>query len=163
MKLLIRDSKLDDVPEILEIYNYAIKNSVATFHTDEQTIQERIDWFNQHDKTHPILSMLSENRIVAWGSLSQWNPKPAYNGTVELTLYVHKDFRGRNYGKIMMESLITRARELNLHTIISLVTSSNMPSINLHQKFNFFKVGVLKESGFKFNEYHDVDIWQIIL
>ena len=115
---LLRDSKLDDVPEILEIYNYAIKNSVATFHTDEQTIQERIDWFNQHDKTHPILSMLSENRIVAWGSLSQWNPKPAYNGTVELTLYVHKDFRGRNYGKIMMESLITRARELNLHTII---------------------------------------------
>lgn len=161
--MLIRDAVLEDVPEILAIYNEAIINSVATFHTEKQSLEDRQTWFRDHDENHPILSMIIDNKLAAWGSLSMWNPKPAYNGTVELTLYVQKDFRGQGLGDKMIDALIKKASELGLHTLISLITSSNEASLYLHKKWDFFKVGVLKESGFKFNSYHDVDIWQLLI
>ena len=128
MKIEIRETIIDDVPAILDIYNYEITNSVATFHTEEQTLDERKEWFREHGEGHPILSMIIDGQLAAWGSLSMWNPKPAYNGSVELTLYVHKDFRGRGLGNKMMEALIKKAKSLKLHTLISLITSSNFSS-----------------------------------
>ncbi|QEN08310.1 N-acetyltransferase family protein [Oceanispirochaeta crateris] len=161
--MILRDAVKNDVKEILDIYNEAIVNSVSTFHTEEQSLGERNQWFDEHGKDHPILILELDGHVAAWGSLSMWNPKPAYNGTAELTLYVNKVFRGGGLGNAMMEALLDKAKSIGLHTLISLITSSNEASLCLHKKWSFSKVGVLKESGFKFNQYHDVDIWQIIL
>jgi L-amino acid N-acyltransferase YncA len=95
--------------------------------------------------------------------LSRWNPKEAYDGTVELSVYVDRDSRGEGIGKAIMEDLILRAKKGKLHTIISLITEGNEVSMKLHTQLGFEQTGNIREAGYKFDQFLDVTIWQLMI
>ncbi len=160
--LLIRRAEEKDIPAITRIYNEAVLNTAATFHLEPVSTEERSSWLARHDGTRPVLVAESEGTLVGWASLSRWNPKQAYDGTVELSVYVDRNARGGGIGKALMEELISRARG-KLHTIISLITEGNEVSMKLHRQLGFEQSGVIREAGYKFEQYLDVTIWQLML
>lgn len=159
----IRPAALKDIPSIVEIYNEAIANTTATFDTDPKTVDQQTKWFQSHDENHPVIIAESDQIILGWGSLSRWSDRSAYDGTVELSIYIHPEYRGKGIGKKLMEVLVASGEKAGLHTILSRITTENKNSIHIHELFGFSSIGVMKEVGNKFGKLLDVEIMQKML
>lgn len=162
---MIRKAKTQDIPALLEIYNYEVKNGVATLDINEKTQAQWTEWFLRHNiKNHPLI-VLEENGIIkGYASLSSYREKEAYASTVELSIYVHPRFRGQGTGTALMSEILNMAREdKTVHTVVSVITSGNAASERLHDKFGFSFCGKIKEAGIKFGEFVDISNYQLIV
>ena len=104
--LSIRRAKLSDIGAIAEIYNQAILTTTATFDIDPKTQEDRLKWFEDHDERHPILVAELDGEVVGWACLNVWNPRAAYDDTVESSFYVREENRGKVARLLRIESLI---------------------------------------------------------
>lgn len=77
-------AKISDLPEIVEIYNWAILNTTATFDTKEKSTKDQLNWFYSHDETYPVIVAKLEDKTLAWGSLSKWSDRCAYSQTAKV-------------------------------------------------------------------------------
>lgn len=158
--LHIRPATINDLPRITEIYNEAVLNTTATFDTEPKSIEDRTQWFKNHTERHPIIVGITDNTIAGWASLSRWSDRSAYDTTVEVSVYVDKDHRGKGIGKQLMEVITLEGKKTGAHNIISRITSGNEKSIHIHELFGYEHVGVLKEVGKKFGQFLDVHMMQ---
>jgi len=161
--ITIRPATIEDLPAITDIYNEAILHTTATFDTETKTLEQRAEWFRQHDQNHPIIVAASQDEIAGWASLSRWSDRSAYDGTAELSVYVHVDYRGKGIGKKLTEVIVEEGVKAGLHTILSRITTENVSSIHIHELMGFHNVGVMREVGYKFDKYLDVHIMQKML
>lgn len=162
--MLIRQAEQNDLSQLLAIYNYEVKNGVATFDTEEQTLEERQKWFDLHNiENHPLLCAVNEDGSIAgYATLSSFIAKDAYLSTVELSVYVSPNDRGKGVGKTLMQAIIQMARDdQRTHRVISIITSENAASNALHKKLGFRLAGTLTEAGFKFGRFLDVGYWEL--
>jgi L-amino acid N-acyltransferase YncA len=163
LSFALREARIEDLEDILEIYNLAVMSSTASFDTEEQSLESRREWFQEHDPTHPILVAVDSRKVAAYCSLSRYSKKNGYAKTVEMSVYVRKEFRRRGMATALMKEAITRARKLGYHAIISVISSNNFGSLELHRKMGFEYRGELREVGFKFETWQSVSIFELIL
>lgn len=158
--MLVRTAETKDVERINEIYNYEVLNGVATFDTEPKSYEERLEWLNNHSIKYPCIVAEKDGKVLAWGSLTQYSQRKAYDGTCEISIYVDENTRGLGLGKVIIKELIERASKNNIHVILSRVAGENEASKNLHINFGFDFIGIMKEVGFKFDRYVDVFMYQ---
>ena len=158
----IRKATLKDLKQITIIYNEAIANTVATFDTKIKSLQDQKIWFENHGLKNPIIVAEQNKIVVGWASLSQWSDRCAYSNTVELSLYVKKEYQSKGIGKKLMESVLNEGKKVGLHVVIARITEGNKQSIILHEKFGFERIGIMKEVGQKFGKILDVYLMEKI-
>jgi len=158
----IRAAKIDDLPAITEIYNEAVKTTVATFDTEPKTVDEQKKWFEHHGSRHPVLVAELDGVVVGWSSLSRWSDRYAYAETGEISLYVKEPLRGRGIGKKLLMSVIEEGEKAGLHTVIARIAQGNGASIHIHTLVGFEQIGVMREVGRKFGRRIDVHLMQKI-
>ena len=159
----IRNAVAKDAAAIAEIYNEAIHSTTATFDTEPKSAEDRLRWLEQHDERHPVFVAEIDGQIIGWAALTKWSDRPAYNQTVESSFYVAEKFRDRGTGRALKKTLIEEARRLGYHTLLARVAGSSQASIHINQTFGFQHIGTMKEVGFKFGEWLDVHIMQLML
>ena len=159
----IRDAGLADIPAITAIYAHAVLNTVATLDTDEPTIESQTDWFNHHDDRHPVIVAVKGGKVAGWASLSEWSPKKGYRGTAEASVYVSPEYHRQGIGAELLRTIVERARSVGLHLLLARISSSNVTSIRLTERCGFSHIGTMSQSGFKFGDYVDVELLQLIL
>jgi phosphinothricin acetyltransferase len=98
--------------------------------------------------------------MVGWASLTRYSDRAAYNGTAEVSVYIHANHCAKGIGSVLFAHLIKEAELLGLHYLISRITQGNETSIRLHQRNGFTLVGVMHEVGYKFGSYLDVTIME---
>lgn len=158
---MIRRAKIEDLHEMLDIYNYEVVNGVATFDEVPVTYEQRKEWFNVHKGKYILLVEEQEGKIAGYASVSKLFPKPAYDISGEVSVYVGKEFRRQGIGKALLKELLAQTeQEGNFVSLFSLITGTNEASIHLHEKLGFTYAGVLKESGMKFGKHLDVVIYR---
>ncbi|KJD33432.1 phosphinothricin acetyltransferase [Tamlana nanhaiensis] len=160
---MIRPFKAEDIPQILEIYNYYVLNSTATFDLEISTIDAFKDKLLGIQADFPFYVFEAENQILGYAYASKFRPRPAYNGTVESTVYVKHDAHGKQIGSLLYTKLIEQLKQKKYHTVLGVLTIPNASSIKLHEKFGFKQVAELQEVGFKFGEWQNVGFWQLKL
>lgn len=158
----IRQAIIQDNSAIMEIYNEAVLNTTATFDTEVRNAEKQLEWWNRHKSNHPVLVAEEDNKIVGWASLSPWSERCAYDTTVEVSVYIHKDFRGRGIGSNLINLITLEGKKVGNHTILSRITQGNESSIHIHEKAGYKNIGVMKEVGFKFGKFLDVHMMQIV-
>lgn len=89
--------------------------------------------------------------------------KIGYQFTVEHSVYVAPEFIGKGIGKQLLLALIVLAKDEGYHTMIGGTDAANTGSIAFHRKFGFVETGILKEVGFKFGKWLDLQFMQLIL
>ena len=156
----IRKAEETDISSIKEIYNKEIKECIATFDTEEKSLEDMKKWFKSHETKNPIIVAEFDNKVLGWASLSRYDDKKAYSDTAEISLYISKEYRGKGIGKKMMKHLLDEGKKRGLHTVIARITDGNEVSVTLHKKFGFEYVGVYKEVGKKFGKILDVYLMQ---
>ncbi|TFH34561.1 MAG: N-acetyltransferase family protein [Dehalococcoidia bacterium] len=159
----IRDANLADIPSITSIYAHAVINTVATLDTEEPTIATQEEWFRHHDERHPVLVAESGNTVVGWASLSDWSTKAGYRNTAEASVYVSPECHRQGIGTELLQALVERAQSVGLHVLVARISSTNETSLRLARRCGFSHVGTMNESGFKFGNYVDVEVLQLVL
>ena len=159
----IVNATMKDLHEIVNIYNWAIENTFATFDTEKKTVESQMSWFNKHDKKHPIFVAKNDEKVIAWGSISEWSDRCAYSGTGEVSFYVDSSLHGQGIGQKILIKLIETGKEKGFRTLISRIAGKSDVSIHLHKKLGFSNIGTMKEVGEKFGEIIDVHLMQILL
>jgi L-amino acid N-acyltransferase len=162
--IAIRNAEENDLEQILEIYNDAIIHSTAVFQYDPQTIEARKEWFYQKQKDkQPVFVATADTAILGFSTFGMFRNWQAYQYTVENSVYVKADERGKGLGKLLMLPLINAAKERKLHTIVAGIVADNNASISLHKQFGFTEVAYFKEVAFKFDRWLDLIFMQLIL
>ncbi len=165
VNLVIRKPERADIPALLEIYNYEVEHGKATLDITKRTLSQWEQWYDDHNKgNHPLIVCVDKGEIAGYATLSSYRFKEAYNSTVELSVYVSPYHRQKGVGTALMDEIIRMAREdESIHTVVSVITSGNEASCRLHEKFGFTFCGTIKEVGFKFGEYVDIDNYSLIV
>ena len=161
---IIRNVKLSDAGRIAEIYNYYIKHTIITFEEDTVDVDEierRIK--SAQEKNYPYIVYEKGDVLCGYAYLSNWRARSAYNKTLETSIYLDINHIKKGIGNVLYRQLIEESRGISIHSLIGVISLPNESSQKLHEKLGFQLVGVFKESGLKFNQWIDVECWQLFL
>ena len=166
----VRDARSEDLPQLLAIYNHWVLASPATFDIEPLGGEAWDRWFEGHRAPdRPVLVAEARGgggasgRLLGGAWLSTWRVRPGFARTAESSIYLHPDAREQGVGRALYAALIARARSLALHTLVAVITPPNPGSTALHRSLGYERVGRTREVGWKFDRWHDSEIWQIML
>ena len=160
----IRKAGIQDLPAILTIYNDVIVNTTAVYDYKPHTLEMRTAWFNtKKEQGIPVFVAEENGEILGLSSFGPFRAWAAYQFTVENSIYVASDKRGKGLGKLLMPPIIDAAREMGMHTMVAGIDASNEASIGLHRRFGFEEVALFKQVGWKFEKWLDLCFMQLML
>ncbi|MCF8299141.1 MAG: GNAT family N-acetyltransferase [Saprospiraceae bacterium] len=152
----IRLANTNDLVQINEIYNLAIPSKKSTAHTCPISIEEREEWFSEHnDYKYPVFVTESDDKILGWISLSPYRcGRMALQYVAEVSYYIHPDFQRNGIASKLMDYVIKNAHKYEFKNLIAILLEHNTPSIKLLEKFGFEKWGHLPDiADFDGKEY----------
>ncbi|MGF7026660.1 MULTISPECIES: GNAT family N-acetyltransferase [Sphingobacterium] len=138
-QLKFRDAAQHDLPRIVEIYNSTIASRMVTADTAPVSVTSRQKWFDEHNASKRPLWLIEDenNQILGWVSFQSFYGRPAYDATVEISIYLDEQQRGRGLGKQILQYCIDKAPDLGVHTLLGFIFAHNLPSIALFEKMGF--------------------------
>jgi phosphinothricin acetyltransferase len=142
----LRNAVIDDLPAIVDIYNSIIPGRKVTADLEFITVGDRLNWFHEHDAARrPLWVAEEDDKIIGWISFSDFYGRPAYNGTAEISIYLHEQHRGKGLGKRLMSQAIDECKNLQIHTLLGFIFEQNKGSLSLFDSFGFEEWGYLKD------------------
>lgn len=164
-ELVIQSITKNNISACLAIYNYEVIHGVATLDLEPRTLEEWHEWYNAHsDEQHPIIVGTIDDVVVGYASLSPYRLKGAFKSTVELSIYIHQNYRGRGVATRLMEHILEMAKaDTMIHNVVSVITAGNEGSTKLHNRFGFTYCGLTPEVGFKHGKYQDTETYALLV
>lgn len=160
----VRLATENDIPGMLSIYNDIILNTNAVYDYKPHTLEMRKAWYKtKQEQGFPVFVAESDGEVAGFSSIGPFRAWAAYKYSVENSVYVKADMRGKGIGKMLIPPLIEAARQLQMHTIIAGIDASNDSSIQLHKSFGFEETAHFKQVGYKFGRWLDLKFFQLIL
>jgi phosphinothricin acetyltransferase len=152
--MIIRDALEGDLPAIVEIYNAATATRRSTALLGPVSVEERLSWFHRHSPNQfPLWVAEVDSQIAGWLSFHEFIRRPAYNGTAEISVYVHEKFRRRGIGRELVEKAISDSPRLNMRALVGYVLGHNEASLTLFESAGFARWGCLPRiAKFETNE-----------
>jgi phosphinothricin acetyltransferase len=152
--MLIRDALSADFDEITAIYNEVLTSSTAIYNDRPATREDRIAWWRSRvEQGYPVLVAVDGDRIAGFASFGDFRSWPGYRFTVEGTVHIHAEERGKGVGTLLLKALIVQAKLAGKHIMIAGVDAENLASLSFLERFGFERVAHLKEVGFKFDRF----------
>ncbi|MFS0780398.1 N-acetyltransferase family protein [Bacillus sp. 1P06AnD] len=135
-----RDATIQDLPQIVAIYNSTIDSRMVTADLEPVSVASRERWFREHTPTErPLWVAEYGGEICGWISLQSFYGRPAYQATAELSIYIDEAFRGKGLGKEMMQYVLEKSPSLGIKTLLGFIFGHNLPSMKLFGRFGFEK------------------------
>ncbi|WP_035373402.1 arsinothricin resistance N-acetyltransferase ArsN1 family B [Pseudoduganella violaceinigra] len=161
---LIRSAHPADAAAIAAIYNHYVASSTITFEEAEvgadvmavriaKVISSKLPW----------LVIEQDGKVLGYAYASKWKERSAYRFSVESSIYLQQEARGRGLARKLYQHLFELLRQSGVHLVIGGVALPNDASVGLHRKMGFQPVGAFKEVGRKFGRWIDVSYWQLRL
>jgi phosphinothricin acetyltransferase len=127
-------------------------------------MEARTAWYNDKISAgYPVFVAESAGRVVGFSSYGPFRAWPAYKYTIENSVYVAEDERGKGIGKLLIQPLIDSARSKGYHAVIAGIDASNDASIRLHASFGFQEVAHFRQVGYKFGRWLDLKFMELLL
>ncbi|MDQ6876824.1 MAG: N-acetyltransferase family protein [Candidatus Dormibacteraeota bacterium] len=157
-RLVERPATELDLEAINDIYNRYVQDAHYTFDIEPMTIEARREWFTPYAPAgrHRLLVAVLSEGVVGFACSSRFRPKPAYETSVETTIYLAGDAVGRGAGSRLYTELFHLLESEDIHRAYAGIALPNPASIALHERFGFKRVGHFTEQGRKFGRYWDV-------
>lgn len=160
----IRPATLADAQAIADIYNPYIRDTTITFEYDSVTAEDMAARIGKTQKTFDWLVLEDDaGKLLGYAYYGKFRERKAYDGTVETSIYFDKTAIGKGYGRVLYTALLEAIRVRGFREVIGCLALPNEPSIALHEKMGFAKVGYFPGTGYKFGRYVDVGFWQLSL
>ncbi|MEY2548163.1 MAG: hypothetical protein QOD64_745 [Verrucomicrobiota bacterium] len=142
--MIIRDAAEADLPAIIEIYNAATATRTSTARFDPVSVEERLPWFREHSPDEfPLWVTEMDGEIAGWLSFHEFIRRPAYRGAVEISIYVHENFRRRGIGHALLQKAIADGPRLKVRALLGYVLGHNEASLAMFESAGFERWGRL--------------------
>lgn len=154
-----------EIPAHLDIYNYYVKTSTATFHLEPRVESDIREMLMDKDSEYltEARTIFFDGTLCGYVYFAPYKKREAYKASSEITLYLHPDFTGKGIGSVAVAYMETLARSAGVHTLLSVICGENEGSIRLFSKCGYDKVAHMKELGRKFGRLLDVVVYQKML
>ncbi len=155
----------DHAPAILAIFNDAIANTTALYEYQPRTMDTMRAWFDTKAKgCFPVLALVSdEGELMGFASYGTFRAYPGFKYSVEHSVYVDQRFRGRGVGRRLLAEVVSAATVQEYHMMIGGIDAENAASIALHKSLGFNHCASIKQAGFKFGRWLDLEFYQLLL
>ncbi len=135
-----------DLPQIVDIYNETIGSRMVTADLVQVSVESKLAWFAAHNaEKRPLWVVQNGGKTIGWASFQSFYGRPAYDATVEVSIYISEAARGQGFGKEILQYCIDAAPGYNIKTLLGFIFSHNKPSIMLFKKFGFETWGLFPE------------------
>ncbi|WP_198373243.1 GNAT family N-acetyltransferase [Roseomonas rosulenta] len=162
--MAIRPATDADLPAITAIFNDVIATSTAIYMDDPVSFEDRQAWFAARRAAgFPVLVAEAAEGVLGFASFGDFRAFPGYRHTVEHSVHLRADARGKGLGTALVTALFEPARALGKHVMIAGVDASNEGSIRMHERLGFQRGAVLREVGRKFGRWLDLELMQKLL
>ena len=169
--MIVRNATLEDITAITRIYNEAIENGKAIWNEVVVGDDDRVEWWRDRTgKGFPVLVVEDDEEgsdsfgeVVGYATYGRFREYHGYRYTVEHSIYIRADQRGKGIAVPLMEKLIQRAKDGGQHVMVAAIEGSNGPSVKLHKKLGFTMVGEMNQVGIKFGEWLNLILMQLQL
>ncbi|MFZ4733375.1 MAG: GNAT family N-acetyltransferase [Pirellulales bacterium] len=150
---------------IRAIYNDAILHTTALYEYRPRNPEVVAAWWAAKQAADlPVLGVEADDGTLAgfatWGP---FRPFPAFKYSAEHSVYVHRDHRGRGLGRVLISAIVAEATARDLHLLVGGIDADNVASKALHRGAGFTPAGTIRQAGFKFGRWLDLEFWQLVL
>jgi len=157
----IRSANASDAPEIATIWNPVVRDTAVTFNSVEKTPSEIAELINVRQSAgHAFLVAESDAQILGFSSYSQFRAGVGYAKTMEHTVIVAPQAKGKGIGRFLMVAVEDHARANGAHTMFAGVSGENTAGIDFHKALGYVQVAVLPEVGYKFGRWMNLHLMQ---
>jgi phosphinothricin acetyltransferase len=138
-----RDATINDLPEIVRIYNSTVPGRMVTADTEPVSVESKIGWFNEHEPVRrPLWLVFSDDELIGWVSFQSFYGRPAYQATAEISIYLDEKIRGKGFGEKILQHAMDSCARLDIKTLLGYIFAHNEPSLRLFRKKGFEDWGV---------------------
>ncbi len=160
----IRLATRSDAEAIRRIYNVEVDTATSTFDLVPRTLADQEAWLAARSGAFSaIVAVDPDDVVLGFASLSPYKARPAYNTTVEDSVYVDRDRNGQGIGRLLLTHVVDVARGSGFHAVMARIEAGGTASRALHARCGFELVGIEREVGRKFNRWLDVAVMQCLL
>lgn len=164
--IIIRDATQGDASAIADIYAHYVATNVATF--DEEAPAPSYFADRIKTATHPWLVAEDDGQVIGYCYAGPYRPRKAYRHTVETSIYLADDARGKGVGRQLMDRLIALLKQDTTpitQLLAGIAVAEHDPTIGaasvaLHESLGFRRVGLFAKTGYKFDQWLDVAFYQ---
>ncbi|KRM11975.1 N-acetyltransferase family protein [Paucilactobacillus suebicus] len=150
---------IDDLPDIVRIYNQTVPTRQSTADLEPVSVDDRREWFAGHNHEHRPLWLIKLDDVTAgWISLTDFYGREAYKHTVEVSIYIDENYRGHHLGNAALTFVEQHVNELDIQTILAYIFGHNTPSLGLFKKFGYQEWAHLPEVAEMDGVKRDLDI-----
>ena len=153
--------KPSDAPQLAEIYSPAVAQTAISFEVtppSARVMEQRVASYGSYA---PWVCLADTSRVLGFAYASKHHERAAYQWSVDVTVYVREEHRGRGVGRALYTSLFALLKIQGFYTAHAGITLPNAASVGLHESLGFRAVGVYPSVGHKFGAWHDVGWWQL--
>lgn len=152
----IRIATSEDARELLNIYKYYVDNTAITFEYDAPSVEEFENRIKNTLEKYPYIVAEENNKIYGYAYASTFKGRPAYDWSVETSIYVKCNFSRNKVGTLLYNELEKYLKLQNIINVNACITYPNEKSENFHKKFGYKTVGHFTKCGYKFGQWHDM-------
>ena len=145
-----RDAR--DAEATRAIYNVEVLESTVTFDLVPRSLEDQQRWIDEHSAAIPRSSPSTTTPVLGFASLSPFKARAAYAPTVEDSVYVHRDARGRASASCCSREIVPLGTDHGFHSVMARIVGGHDASIALHRKCGFEEIGCEREVGRKFGK-----------
>ncbi len=160
---MLRHANIEDAEKIIGIYSPYVEKTAISFAYDPPSVSEIKDKIRSSVGRHIFLVLEIEEEILGCAYSSMYRERKAYEQTVEVSVYIHEDEKGKGYGRILMDELEKQLRENDAVVAIAVISSGNESSSRAFTKMGYTFSGHLPKVGYKFGNWYGIDHYYKIL
>jgi phosphinothricin acetyltransferase len=159
---VIRPAAAGDLDAVAAIFGHYVNTSVVTFEVTPPTVDY---WRRVRDdlaaRGLPFLVCADAGQVAGYAYAAPWRPKPAYQRTVESTIYLAPGNTGRGLGRQLLTALLRHCAQAGAEQVIAVIADSGNPaSAALHRACGFTEAGRLRNVGRKHGRRIDTLLMQ---
>ena len=147
--MIIRDAEAHDMPQITSIYSYYVENTAISFETEPPCCAE-MDERRKSFAPCPYIVAEEEGKVLGYAYAHPFSSRSAYRRSVEVTIYLDNDAKGKGIGSMLYQELEKKLRIIGIHNLYAIVMYPGEGSVEFHEKMGYRIVGKLTDCGEKF-------------
>lgn len=161
---MIRPATLADAPQVREVWNSMIRDSLANFSEIEKTPAEVEGAIRDRPEQGFAFFVAEEDgTILGFATYAQFRGGYGYRFTMENTVALATAAKGRGIGRALMIAVEDHARAMGAHSMIAGVSAQNPEGLAFHTALGYANIATVPQSGFKWGQWLDLVLMQKFL
>lgn len=154
----IQSAQIEDAADLVAIYAPYVANTAITFETEIPTVADFASRIKKTLEKFPYLVAEEEGKVVGYAYASTYYARAAYDWTVELSVYIKQEVRGKGIGTLLYNALERELTARGFKNFLACIALPNPASLALHEKRGYKQAAHFKKVGYKFGTWHDI-VW----